>query len=544
MHLEGAAQQVSGWRFAQSFTIGRDPSCDVHLDSGLVSRVHAEVALEDGRWWIRDLDSTNGLYVDGRKTRRAPLEGEAVVQLGRNAPVLRLTVEEDPARRETGPAAAAGTAHREAGVPTLLPETGPTGFGRTIRAVSGTSLPDATPSSPPPDSSLSKIIARYFDEAAAGPAGERTRLIRQAYATVKQKQRRQYARLLGGVLVILLVVAGYAIFQAIENRRLERRAAELFMEMRELDLTIAKLRQVAEAEGNAALEEQLEAIQTQRERMAARYDGYVREFGVYRRLRDEDRLIYKTARIFNESEFALPAGFVREVKATIRNYWLGPGRPRFVEAVRRAEENGYTRLIVETMTRYGLPPEFFYLALQESDFIADRIGPPTRWGRAKGMWQFIPSTARLYGLDVGERTDLAWADPQDERLDPVKATDAAARYLRYIYSTAAQASGLLVMASYNWGEHRVIGKLEDLPNAHAVLDVAFADIPEDPHARTYWRFLTEYADRMPEETKDYVLKIFAAAVIGQDPRHFGFDFDNPLLPYMDRPEDQPAPSTG
>jgi membrane-bound lytic murein transglycosylase D len=40
---------------------------------------------------------------------------------------------------------------------------------------------------------------------------------------------------------------------------------------------------------------------------------------------------------------------------------------------------------------------------------------------------------------------------------------------------------------------------------------------------------------MPEQTKDYVLKIFSAAVIGQDPRHFGFDFDDPLGPYLELP---------
>ena len=58
-------------------------------------------------------------------------------------------------------------------------------------------------------------------------------------------------------------------------------------------------------------------------------------------------------------------------------------------------------------------------------------------------------------------------------------------------------------------------------------------IPDDPGARSYWRFLTEYSERMPDETKDYVLKIVAAAVIGQNPRLFGFDFDNPLLKHME-----------
>jgi hypothetical protein len=139
------------------------------------------------------------------------------------------------------------------------------------------------------------------------------------------------------------------------------------------------------------------------------------------------------------------------------------------------------------------------------------------------MWQFIPETARAYGLVTGPREEQRVFDPQDERHDPFAATDAAARYLLEIYGQFAQASGLLAMASYNWGERRVVGRLEELMEG----------IPDDPHARSYWRFLTEYSDRMPDETKDYVLKIVAAAVIGQEPRLFGFQFDNPLQPYIE-----------
>ena len=88
------------------------------------------------------------------------------------------------------------------------------------------------------------------------------------------------------------------------------------------------------------------------------------------------------------------------------------------------------------------------------------------------------------------------------------------------------------MAAYNWGEHRVGPRLESLPTPRDVFQAEFAEVPADPSSRNYWTFLSEYGDRMPEETKDYVLKIFSAAVIGQDPRHFGFAFDNPLGPYV------------
>ncbi|MBT8399992.1 MAG: transglycosylase SLT domain-containing protein, partial [Rhodothermia bacterium] len=113
--------------------------------------------------------------------------------------------------------------------------------------------------------------------------------------------------------------------------------------------------------------------------------------------------------------------------------------------------------------------------------------------------------------------------PADDRHDFELSTQAAAKYLSEIYTTLAQASGLLVIASYNWGEHRVVSKLEQMPDPEA-----FEGMGRSPDERNYWRFYEEFGNRMPEQTKDYVLKIFAAAVIGSNPRLFGFDFDDPL----------------
>ena len=78
----------------------------------------------------------------------------------------------------------------------------------------------------------------------------------------------------------------------------------------------------------------------------------------------------------------------------------------------------------------------------------------------------------------------------------------------------AQASGLLVMASYNLGENRVIQMIRSLtPN---------------PKERNFWKLLERYRQRIPLETYDYVFSIVAAAAIGENPRVFGFPFDNPL----------------
>ena len=166
------------------------------------------------------------------------------------------------------------------------------------------------------------------------------------------------------------------------------------------------------------------------------------------------------------------------------------------------------------MLARDLPPQFFYLALQESNFDVYSIGPLTYMGHAKGMWQFIPETAVRYGLILGPLTDVGRPDPADDRHNFEKSTNAAARYIKFIYRTDAQASGLLVMSGYNWGENRVIKILRSMPS--------------NPRERNFWKLLERHRSQIPQETYDYVFHIFSAAVIGENPRLFGFKFDNPL----------------
>jgi len=129
------------------------------------------------------------------------------------------------------------------------------------------------------------------------------------------------------------------------------------------------------------------------------------------------------------------------------------------------------------------------------------------------MWQFMPETASQYGLRPGPLQALPEYDAEDERFNPLAASTAAARYLRDLYRGEAQASGLLVMASYNWGENNTRKIIKRMPG--------------NPRERNFWRLLSTAS--IPRETYDYVFYIFSAAVICENPRLFGFDFDPPDL---------------
>jgi len=264
------------------------------------------------------------------------------------------------------------------------------------------------------------------------------------------------------------------------------------------------------AAGDTRRSDELTAMRTQLKTMESQYDAYLDKVGIFSEdLSEEDRLILRVARIFGECEVNMPKDFVNEIKSYIAK-WQGSNR--LANAIVRAQRNGYTEIVRNIMLQHYLPPQFFYLALQESGYQRQIVGPSTRYGIAKGIWQFIPATANRYGLKTGPLLEVRSFDPMDERYDFIKATTAAAAYLRDIYTTQAQASGLLVIASYNWGEDRVINLIEKLP--------------ENPRERNLWALLKKY--KIPEETYDYVYYIFSAAVIGENPRLFGFNFDNPL----------------
>lgn len=74
--------------FSDSFVIGRADSSDVQLDDERVSARHAEVYRVGGLWWVRDLESGGGTFLDEEPIEAAPLSGSSVLQLGTDGPRL------------------------------------------------------------------------------------------------------------------------------------------------------------------------------------------------------------------------------------------------------------------------------------------------------------------------------------------------------------------------------------------------------------------------------------------------------------------------
>ncbi len=168
------------------------------------------------------------------------------------------------------------------------------------------------------------------------------------------------------------------------------------------------------------------------------------------------------------------------------NYFQGPGRTHFERYLRRSGK--YIPMMRRVLKQHGLPDNLVYLSMIESGF------NPHAYSRARatGAWQFIYQTGLRYGLKVD-----SWVD---ERRDPDKSTVAAAKYLKTLYDRFN--NWYLAAAGYNAGE----GKIDRAIQKYATED--FWEIAKEKYLRV--------------ETKDYVPKLIAAALIAKNPQKYGF----------------------
>ena len=461
------------FRFTRPFTIGRERDCDVRIDDGLVSRKHVMVSFGNGRWRLRDQRSGNGVFVDGTRIDSAAVDSSLTIQLGPDGPLVTM---------ELAPQ----------GLPTP-PPVAPAAVGET------------------------RIVASYAEKYFGGAideqaVGGRTMMIRKAFQQVQKNQRRTYGGIVAVVALIAVAAAGYAYYSHRQIARQQAVAQDLFYTMKSLDMDIADVERRLATSGGAKDQDLVKTYQARRRQMEINYDRFISGLKLYdHALTPQEQLILRVTRLFGECETAAPPEYLAEVGNYIRQWQQSSA---FATSVKRAQDNGYTRVIATEFEKQDLPAQFFYLALVESGFNEVASGPPTKMGFAKGMWQFVPDTAKRYGLTVGPLAAYPRPDPGDDRHRWDKATHAAAAYIKDIYSTDAQASGLLVMASYNWGEQRVIRMLRTMP--------------PNPRERNFWKVLAQHREQVPPETYNYVMRIVSAAVIGENPRLFGFGFDSPL----------------
>ena len=535
--------------------IGRKPDNEIVLSGNTVSGHHAEIHRKSQAYLLRDLDSTNGTIVNGERIREKRLQNGDRIEVGENGPVLEF--KDEASKSSEGPRMVPVSGAWESGDGPIELQHGKIHLGRGSRndivvgktpgsVVSGEHAAihvhsdfceledlDSANGTFVNDHRISRSKLQHGDvielgqggpvfrfewraqsgggrrgggkeeermyrklerAAKGGSVGDRTMMIYQLATKYHKRRRRPY--LIISTIVLLIAVAALTGVYFL-SRQLDRlNTLNAFYKARSLQIELVGKGNLTEAEKKG--------LRARRAVLEDEYEKYLVKVGWYANKSPQEREVMRLARRLGEADLEIPPGFYQTVMEWVQDYKT---TNRLRGALARARERKLIPTIAHFLREKDLPMEFLFIALQESSFNKDSVGPETKWGYAKGMWQFIPPTATQYRLAVGPLVNEPKPDPFDQRQDELRSTIAATEYLTDLYSTKAAASGLLVIASYNYGATRILKKLEELPN--------------NPSQRNFWNFYRN--GWIPDETRKYVFSIFSAALICETPELFGFD---------------------
>ena len=200
--------------------------------------------------------------------------------------------------------------------------------------------------------------------------------------------------------------------------------------------------------------------------------------------------------VVNGNHNAIPLVMNKHVQLEINHFTKYGEKKFFLEAFKRSGK--YRPQIVSALKAAGIPVELSWLPLIESGFKVNALSR----ARALGLWQFIPSTGYKFGLKRDKYID--------ERIDPVKSTQAAIAYLKELHQIFGDWS--TVLAAYNCGEGQVLRVIRSQ-------NINYLD--------NFW----DLYERLPRETARYVPRFMAALFIINNPEKYGLNaitVDEPL----------------
>ncbi len=447
--------------------IGRNADNDLVLsgaDAAVVSGRHAEILRQGDSYRLVDNQSTNGTFVDGRRVSDAELRAPASIQLGSGGPVLEFTFER-PAGHETG-----GLDR------TVVVQPGAPANGNIAQSDAGLGAEH--------ERALRGAVARARMARRTGVGDATMAIMREVLDSALRRTRSRFKRV---IVALTLVIVGLAAYAGWKIHEYKGENAGIDARIRQLEAKLAKVSQ-----GSAEAEQLATALGQYEDQAQALSKNLLYRIAI----RDSGDFVTREIRIllaeFGAEVYSVPPGFVQEVNTYLRQY-QGPDRPHMTRALGAARPAIHT--IRQILEANHLPPDFAYIAVVES---AMNRGGESSSGAA-GLWQFTPATARAFGLRVSSE--------RDERLDTAKATRAACKYIRdLILDFGSGSSVMLALAAYNSGPARVKQAI------HRVSDPI--------KQRNFWYLYRIRA--LPEETREYVPKVFAAMIIGRHPEKFGF----------------------
>jgi soluble lytic murein transglycosylase-like protein len=446
--------------------VGRAPDNHVVVngeDASTVSLYHAEICKDDGSCRVRDMDSTNGTWVNEERVIETDVSPPAVIRLGSRGPEFAIV------REEPAPAELSRTIEVPLSAIPAIPADG-----------------DAVRSAY--EKLLSSAVARARRMRDHGVNGQTITIMRDMVEQALERTLRQTHRRFRAISVILLTaLAAVSLFAVLKigALRLEKRAIDAHIQ--QLD---AELQKASEGMDTDRLLSQLGGYSKEGESLQ---QSLLYRLSVY----DQGDFVTRELRAvmaeFGAEVYSIPPDFIERV-----NYYIeqdrGANRPIIARAL--AEARGQLRTIQQILQKHELPVDLAYIPLVESSLEA---GKSSEAG-AMGPWQFTAATAKAFGLHVDGQVD--------ERKDLVKSTEATCKYLReLILDFGTGSSVMLALAAYNSG-------------TTTVRQAVSKTVGDPIKQRNFWYLYRSRA--LPRETREYVPRVFAAILIGRNPAHFGF----------------------
>jgi membrane-bound lytic murein transglycosylase D len=501
-HLSGSQKGKTASCAKPTVRVGRASDCDVRFDAQRdpkVSNHHAEFLFEDGCWFVIDTASTNGTLVEGKRigVKHRLRQGEEI-QIGKGGPMVR--VEFDAAE------GMGGAMKTEAVSVTSVQRTN--GASPRIDATSELKkiASDLKETADTATANLAEIAARKVAEErakAGGVSSGRTMMIlastlKQVQHSTKAKTAKRWVKVVASVAALAaLIVAVMGIVIARQKREIDEMVRQKERIDKEIDAVEQQMSEEADPERLASLEEKLNTLtgNAQSTLQALGKSDKKKAADLIESGDELDRQIRDILRKFDAATYAVPPIFKDRLRFHVEELVKSPNL-KFVYG----RKQRYWPMITREFSALGLPEEMAYVAWAETQF-----DPKAKSAAgAAGMWQMMPTTAQGYGLRVDAKVD--------ERFDPDKETRAAARHLANLLAEYGSESFMLAMASYNRGEagvRRVLHQIAQEPGGFR------------KEKRDFWHLYR--MKKLPEETREYVPKVLAAAIVSRDAKKLGLE---------------------
>ncbi|MSO23810.1 MAG: FHA domain-containing protein [Acidobacteria bacterium] len=453
------------------FRAGRDLENDLVIEgpeAAIVSSRHLEIRRAANTFRLVDLDSTNGTYLDGQRVSEALLQNHVLITLGPSGPKfqfeLEVASEADFSQTLRLPVTPSLLPGQPAGQVSILVPAPPTGKQNQI---------------------LKEAIKRARQARRSGIGGQTSIIMREMLDKALHRSSQKFKITIGVLVFALMGVSGYAGW-TIHN--LKRQKTQIDGEINQVEMELQS------AEDNPKrVDELLEKLNGYQQQALTMQKILLYRLGV--RSEEQDFVeaeIKALLKGFGAEEYSISKEFTEQVRRFIGQY-QERDRPHMERAL------GRSRTELEEVRRQlesdNLPPDLAYMVLVESAF----IGGSTSSAGAAGLWQFTPTTAKAYGLKVGNGID--------ERLDARKSTAAAGRYIReLILDFGSGSSVMLALAAYNSGPSQV--------------KRAIRTVSDPIKQRDFWYLYRTKA--LPPETREYIPKTIGVIIIGRHPARFGF----------------------